>query len=73
MTDRQAPKRVYKEAEAAEYVGMSRAWLRATRGDNGPDGPEFVRIGRAIRYFREDLDAWLDDMKVQTQGKLLDE
>ena len=30
--------------------------------------PKFIRIGRAIRYLREDLDAFLDEMRERSNG-----
>jgi excisionase family DNA binding protein len=43
--------------EAADYLRSSESTL-AKKRLNG-DGPPFVRIGRAIRYRRSDLDAWM--------------
>ena len=51
------------EAEAAEYLRVSRSYLRKARCYGG--GPRYVRIGkRAIRYRIEDLDAWIDQNTV---------
>ncbi|QXE92449.1 helix-turn-helix domain-containing protein [Geomonas subterranea] len=60
-----AVKRGFTEAEAADYIAMSRSFLRQSRmnGDlkGRVPGPRYIRIGRrAIRYLREDLDAWLE-------------
>jgi predicted DNA-binding transcriptional regulator AlpA len=56
--------RALKEPEAAEYISMSESFLRQSRMDgireNRTPGPPFVKIGRAVRYLREDLDAWLE-------------
>jgi predicted DNA-binding transcriptional regulator AlpA len=53
---------VLKEADAARYLGMSRAWLKKSRTErfrSAMDAPPFVRCGaRRIVYRREDLDAW---------------
>ncbi len=59
-----ATKRAMSEIEAAIYIKMSRSFLRQDRmngfrHDRTP-GPRFVRIGRYIRYLRDDLDAWLE-------------
>jgi len=43
--------------EAADYLKSSTSTL-AKRRLNG-DGPSFTRIGRAIRYRKVDLDAWM--------------
>ncbi len=53
----------YTEAEAAEYIAMSRSFLRQDRM-NGPrkgrtHAPPYIKVGRAVRYLLEDLDAWL--------------
>jgi len=58
-------RRGYREKEAADYIGMSCSFLRQARmnGDRveRTPGPPWIRIGsRAIRYLREDLDAWLE-------------
>ncbi len=51
------------EHEASEYIGMSRSFLRKDRMDgirkNRTAGPQFLKIGRSIRYLKDDLDAWL--------------
>ncbi len=50
------------EAEAAQYIGMSAAWLKKsrTRRFRGViDAPPFIRAGaKRIVYRIEDLDAW---------------
>lgn len=47
--------------EAANYTGLSASYLAKLRMETGPQvGPKYLRIGqRAIRYRREDLDAWM--------------
>ncbi|OGT41294.1 MAG: hypothetical protein A3F13_09860 [Gammaproteobacteria bacterium RIFCSPHIGHO2_12_FULL_40_19] len=59
---------VLTETEAAKYIGMSRAFLSADR-QNGyregrTKGPVFMKLGRAIRYHRKDLDGWLMENRV---------
>ena len=57
-------KRGLTEAEAANYIGMSRSFLRQARMDgrrlNRTPGPPFTKIGRKVLYLRDDLDAWLE-------------
>lgn len=57
-------KRSFKEKEAAEYIGMSCAFLRQDRMNgirkNRTRGPKPIKIGRSVRYLKEELDAWLD-------------
>lgn len=48
-----------KTEEAGRYLGLSSSLLNKLRLTGG--GPQFVRLaGRAIRYRRADLDAWID-------------
>lgn len=57
-------KRVFKEIEAASYICMSRSFLSQDRSygalENRTPGPKYIRIGRSIRYLKDDLDSWLD-------------
>ena len=58
-------KKVYKEAEAAGYICMSRSFLSQDRVHgvlaNRTPGPKYIRIGRSVRYLKDDLDLWLDN------------
>lgn len=58
------PNRAFTEKDAASYIGMSRSYLAQSRMTGELTGrtqaPPFIKIGRAVRYLREDLDAWLD-------------
>ena len=60
-------KRVFKEVEAANYICMSRSFLSQDRVNgalkNRTPGPKFIKIGRSIRYLKEDLDVWLDQQR----------
>ena len=47
-----------KNHEAAAYIGKSPSWLHKSRMTG--TGPVYLKIGGAVRYLREDLDAWLD-------------
>lgn len=42
----------FNAEDAAQYIGMSRAWLFAS------DIPR-VRLGRSVKWLREDLEAYL--------------
>ncbi len=61
-------KRPFSEEEAAQYITMSRSFLRQDRMNgvrkNRTPGPRYIRIGRAIRYLKEDLDEWLESCRV---------
>jgi predicted DNA-binding transcriptional regulator AlpA len=63
-------KRALTEIETAEYIGMSRSFLRQSRmegsRDNRTPAPKFIKIGRSVRYLIEDLDNWLDSLCKQT-------
>ncbi|KQB04356.1 DNA-binding protein [Vibrio metoecus] len=64
MTKMTVEKRAYTEQETSAYIGMSRSFLRQARMEgqrkNRTLAPPFIKIGRAVRYLKEDLDAWLD-------------
>jgi predicted DNA-binding transcriptional regulator AlpA len=58
------------EKEAAHYLGISVATLRRHRyriGDR-TDGTSIIKIGRAVRYARSDLDKFI---KAQKAGSFL--
>lgn len=68
-------KRALSEIETAEYIGMSRSFLRQSRMDGCREGrtpaPPFIKIGRSVRYLREDLDNWLNTFnRVEHLGQL---
>jgi len=47
-----------RERDAAELLGVTPRFLQERRVDGR--GPRFIRVSaRAIRYRREDLDAWI--------------
>ena len=64
MNMHQAQHRALSEREAARYIGMSRSFLAQSRMDGHrvarTPAPPFIKIGRSVRYLREDLDTWLD-------------
>lgn len=51
-------KRFLTTKEASEYLGLQPVTLECWRSRGG--GPPFVKMGRAVRYRSEDLDAWVD-------------
>ena len=63
-------KRAFTEQETAIYIGMSRSFLRQSRMEgvrkNRTIAPPYVKVGRAVRYLKEDLDQWLDSHKKLT-------
>jgi predicted DNA-binding transcriptional regulator AlpA len=73
MTNQIQPKAL-TEIEASQYIGMSRSFLAQARMDGNRDNrtpaPPFIKIGRSVRYLREDLDRWLDAfMKLEHLGQ----
>ncbi len=54
---------VMNEKNAARYVGMSISFLRKARCEGTlagrTPGPTYIKLGRAVRYSRTDLDAWI--------------
>lgn len=60
--------RLLNEKEAALYLGVSVALLRQSRMKNPPPrsttGPAFCKFRKIVRYRIEDLDAWLDEHRV---------
>ncbi|WP_018984312.1 helix-turn-helix transcriptional regulator [Salinimonas chungwhensis] len=62
--------RLLSEKEASQYICMSRSFLRQARMDgnreNRTPAPPFIKIGRSVRYLREDLDAWLESFVRRT-------
>ena len=63
----EAQTRALGEADAARYIAMSRSFLRQSRMDGDrasrTPGPRYLKIGRAVRYLREDLDRWLEQFR----------
>lgn len=58
-------KRVLNEGEAANYICISRSFLSQDRMNgtlkNRTPGPKYIKIGRPVRYLKDDLDSWLDN------------
>ncbi len=62
--------------DVAEWTGLSQVTLRRWRTSG--EGPAFVRLGRAVRYRREDIAAFVErrtytsttqaDVAVQTEA-----
>lgn len=67
------PARSFNETDAAAYLGLSRSTLRKGRMRgrrlSGVPTPPYVRLGRTVRYLKDDLDAWLEQYRVlQSSG-----
>jgi predicted DNA-binding transcriptional regulator AlpA len=55
--------KIVPPAVAAEYVGLSESMLAKMRCLGG--GPTYLKLGRAVRYRQDDLDAWLNARRVR--------
>lgn len=64
--------RLLSPKEAATYIGMSAGYLAVARcrGNlpNRTPAPDFIRIGRTIRYDRAVLDEWIAARVRDTRG-----
>ncbi|MGQ3892172.1 helix-turn-helix transcriptional regulator [Legionella sp. CNM-4043-24] len=60
-------KKVFKEHEAASYICMSRSFLAQDRSygtlANRTPEPKYIKIGRSVRYLKDDLDLWLEQQR----------
>ena len=51
-----------KDTEAAEMLGLHPQTLRNRRFKG--EGPPYYKIGRSVRYWREDLISYIEDRKI---------
>lgn len=56
--------RLLTESEAAKFIGMSNKWLSNQRWMGL--GPNYVRIGRSIRYRVSELESFICRCEVQS-------
>jgi len=56
------------EQQAAQFIGMSRSFLRQGRMNGDREGrtptPPYLKIGRSVRYRIADLDRWLELFRI---------
>jgi len=45
--------------EAAAYLKLSRQFLEGARYRGDGSGPDYIKLGRAVRYRQSVLDAWM--------------
>jgi len=68
--------RALTEQETSQYIGMSRSFLRQSRMEgnrtNRTSAPPFIKIGRSIRYLKDDLDNWLESFRKNTSNNVLE-
>jgi len=55
------------ENQVAEYLNLKRATL--TNWRNRLKGPPYVRIEGAIRYPKDELEAWISSRRVQYEAR----
>lgn len=58
---------IFKTPEAAAYVRLSKPTLERLRLTG--DGPQFCKLGGAVRYRRSDLDDWLASRLVRSTSE----
>lgn len=46
--------------QAARYCGMSEEYMEIARHKADGSGPEYIKLPRAVRYRRADLDRWME-------------
>lgn len=54
--------RLLTQAQVAEIVSMSEAWLEQCRFRR--TGIDFIKVGRSVRYRMSDVLNWLDQQKI---------
>lgn len=61
-------KDILTEKDAAMYIGMSRSFLSQDRINgyraNRTPGPTYIKLGRSVRYHKQDLDDWLNKHRI---------
>lgn len=60
--------RLLGEAEAAKMLGLQPATLRRWRSTGEPNQPEFVKIGRSVRYRLSDVVAYMEALPTAGGG-----
>lgn len=63
--DNKIQPKLLSEEQASQYICMSRSYLRQSRmegnRENRTPAPPFIKIGRSVRYLKDDLDKWLEN------------
>jgi excisionase family DNA binding protein len=49
--------------QVADYLKVQRCTLEQWASTGREDGPPYIKVGRLVRYRREDLDRWLDSRR----------
>ncbi len=59
--------KLLSESEVEKEYGLTRAWLRSKRFSR--EGPPFLKIGKMVRYRREDIESFLSDGLIQPRHR----
>jgi predicted DNA-binding transcriptional regulator AlpA len=66
--------KLIKEAEAANYLGLSVSTLRQGRMNgvrsNRVPCPPFIKLGKAVRYCLVDLETWIASQRITPAPKI---
>ncbi len=65
-TEVRMEKPVLNEKETSLYTGMSCSWLRQARCYRWSHAPKHMKVGKAVRYARADLDKWIAERREAT-------
>lgn len=60
---------LFDRTRAAEYIGV-RPQTLAVWAITGRYGLPMIKVGRAVRYRRSDLDKWLESRTVMSGGEV---
>ena len=58
------PHDIMTTAEAATHSRLSQPTMERFRISG--EGPVFIKLGGAVRYFRRDIDSWLESRRVRS-------
>jgi len=58
---------ILDERAAAAYLGLSVKTLQGRRGQRR--GPAWVKLGRSVRYRREDLDQFIEAARIDPEQR----
>ena len=65
--DGQGQPALLRTANAAAMTGLSISTLNKLRCSGG--GPPFLKLGRAVRYARQDVENWLASRRVRSTSE----
>jgi len=57
------PNRVLNDKQAAQFLGVAVQTLRNWRGQRR--GPDYIKLGRSVRYSEGDLSRFLESRKIK--------